>query len=94
MTNGDDNAIWLELRQINEKIGGIRTDVALIKQSQEALPCESRETRLVAVETWQHDMDVKGRPPSRAATLLVQLAVQLAVAGALLLAAIRILKGV
>lgn len=82
---------------MNATMGTMQTDIALIRQAQgnlEAnLPCAEREDRLKVVETWQHDMDVRGRPPSRLATLLVQLIVQLVVAGALILAAVRIIKG-
>ena len=96
--NGETEAVWAELRTMNTTMGKMETDIALIRQAQVNLevnlPCAEREDRLKIVEVWQHDMDVRGRPPSRWAVLMVQLAVQLVVAGALILAAARILKGV
>lgn len=92
MGNGDITEVWGVLREMSTKIGTIGTDVALIRARIDGLPCAKNERRLEEIEHWAVQHRYEGRPPSRWAQLMVQLLVQVVLAGGLLLAIVGIVS--
>lgn len=89
--NGDSHEVWKVLREMDDKLGGLQTDVAVIKQRLDGMPCSVHAEGLKALEAWQTEQKVAGRPPSRAIQIAAVVVAQVVTAGAVLLAAVKIL---